>query len=151
MMHGVNMSRDAGIEFAVIMQNHTIYDVLEALLSNGWSMENNGHISILPLGDRGEHSWVDLELSEQNNVLDIIKEKEKRGEAIGVTLTWKDSNVGVDFLVFTKDTILFSLTINRKLLASSGFSDVSWYLEKIIPAITSCGVTIINTRWKELI
>ena len=121
------------------------------LLAYGWLLEDNGHISLLPLGDNGEYKWLHLELSEQEKAFEVIKQKVVLKEIVGITLTWKDSKVGVDVLFPEENTILFSLTVNRKPLIGSEFSDVSWYLERIIPALISKGTMIEHISWSEAI
>lgn len=74
----------------------------------------------------------------------ILQEKEKRNELIGLVLTWQDSDMGGDLLLWPKNEMIskkihtsttLSLSMNRKLLIDDGqlkITDVNWYIVNLL-------------------
>jgi hypothetical protein len=143
------MSRSSWIEIHCWNPVVSSLETLTALLDFGWSLDDHGQITILPLGDKEEFNWTRLSLSEKDKAFEIIRLKEIAGEIIGLTLTWAGSDVGVNVLLDKGEKITFSLLINRKSLESCEFTDVSWYLGKIIPPLLSRKMSVTQISWTE--
>ncbi|WP_437740790.1 hypothetical protein WMF39_34725 [Sorangium sp. So ce1504] len=138
------MGRSASIVVGIPKLGLNVYSVVSSLLAAGWSYDDHGHISYLPVGDRGEFDWQWAELDRWPEVAAVIKSKEGEGELVGVSLVYEDTGSGGEFLLNpSDDSLLFSLTINmRDVQGVSGVVDFTWYLERLIPAILRVGLSI---------
>ena len=125
-------------------------ELIQRLLNFGWALNYNGKVSYLPLGDNDEFSWRAESISSES-LLVILNEKEQRGELVGVVLTWKDSGIGGNFLVYNNGTLSISLSINRKLIEDikSGITDLNWYLVKLIPVFSRDGWQVESFGYEE--
>jgi hypothetical protein len=138
------MSRSASIDVRIPGLSSKFEDVVAALLEAGWSYDDHGHISYLPAGDRGDFDWQWARLDRWSDVLAVIKHKEDVGELVGVSLVHKDAVSGGAFLLDPSDDWLrVSLTINvRDVREVPGIVDFTWYLERLVPAISRAGLSI---------
>jgi hypothetical protein len=128
----------------------SIKDVLQFYLTAGWNLDDHGKITFLPVGDKGDFKWSKLELSEVESLYSAMDEKETCEEIIGVVLMWKKSMVGVTGLFYRDRKISFVLNVNRKQLRGCDeYTDVNWYIQRIIPPLISGGVNIISAAWQE--
>lgn len=106
--------------------------IIKKLLHYGWTFNDSGRVSYLPLGDSDNYDWQ-FENIDTQSLIAILDEKEKKGEVIGVSMTWKETNIGGSFLFFKNGEVSISLIINRKLLDNMRHTDVSWYLKRLLP------------------
>ena len=128
------------------------FEIVSAFLENEWNLNDHGAISYLPLGTNDPDDWQRGTLTEQGQILEIIQEKEKRGEFISLVIRWKNSGIGCSVLFQEKGRLTFSLDVNRKLLSDKHrFTDVSWYIDQIFPLLMSLGITIVSADWHESI
>lgn len=121
--------------------------ILKVLIEHGWNLVNNGKVLYLPLGDDDDFDWQEDEINE-SVFLNIVYQKEKANEVIGVGMTWKDTSIGGTVLICSALDISFSLTINRKRLINN-ITDVNWYLEKIIPCLDTDFTTVENYNFSQ--
>ncbi len=143
------MSRSASIDIELYGQEIKIVDIIYMLLSFGWSLNDNGKVSYLPPGVDDNFEWIHDDIKE-SNLFSLLKKKELVGELIGIVLTWRDTGIGGQFLLRKDMSISFILSVNRKKISDINiFTDVNWYLEKIIPALTSKDVNIESISWEE--
>lgn len=143
------MSRSASIDIQVAAVVRQVTQLLRALIESGWSLDDHGVISFLPLGDDGDYEWTSAPHAELERVLSLIDEKEAAGEEIGVGLTWKDGGSGGELRI-AGNTLFFSPTIDRRELPNGqGFTDVGWYLQRFLPALTRAGLAVEAVRWAE--
>lgn len=68
---------------------------------------------------------------------------------IGVSLSWKDTDIGGEFLISDDLTLCISLTNNRR-INTYGLTDFDWYLSRIIPAIDRDEIFIEDISFTEL-
>ena len=116
-------------------------ELIEILLNNGWSVKDQGHISYLPLGDEDAFNWQHVAISSWPKIVETLKQKEKNREMIGLVMTWKDVNIGGEFLFFPDGRQLaISWSVNRRTLKHcADFTDHSWYLSRILtPLLKEC-------------
>jgi hypothetical protein len=135
------MSISANIEFFFPEKIKPIL-VIETLISSGWTINDNGHISFLPVGDNDEYNWEWCDINKWETVDAIIDKKEKNGETIGLALTWKDTNIGGNVLFWkSREEFCFSLTSNRKKIGGDNlYTDFSWYLDKLITVLCNAEI-----------
>lgn len=118
--------------------------ILEMLINCGWKLQRNGYVCYLPMGDNDNFGWTGG-LMNMEELMDLLRNKERQGELIGVLLTWQNTEIGGDLLLWSAEDALqkriltpvsFNLTNNRKILTSddqSKTTDVNWYLTKLLP------------------
>ncbi len=134
------MSVSASIDVKFVTsedKGSSIVDIVKGLIKNGWTLNDNGKVSYLPVGDDGDYNWVSENIN-IDELINILDEKERQNESIGVSLTWGDTNIGGTLLLWDKKSLSFNLSINRKIInqdSSMGITDVNWYLEKLISGL----------------
>ncbi len=127
-------------------------DKIKALLDYGWTLNDHGLISYLPIGDKDDFNWQRESISEEA-LLNIVKSKEKAGEIIGVSITWNNSNIGGDLLIFEDGTLSLSACINRQEFVTKDeykITDVNWYLERLLPAFKQKNWYIESHSYEEI-
>ena len=135
------MSHAAGINITISSSAKSIPELIEVLLNNGWSVKDHGHISYLPLGDEDAFNWQHVTIATWPKIVETLKQKEKNRELIGLVMTWKDMNIGGEFLFFpNRQQLAVSWSVNRKALKHcADFTDHSWYLTRILtPLLKAC-------------
>jgi len=139
------MGRSASIDFKVQEFPSRTLDILRALLDMGWSYDDHGHISYLPIGDHDDCDWQWAGLDEWEMVCSIIGGKEKHGEMIGVSLVWGEGSMsgGLFLLKPNEGLIMVVLNMNRRRIAEApDVTDYSWYLQRLVPSFERAGLRI---------
>jgi hypothetical protein len=138
------MSHAAGINITISSGTKSILELIEVFLNNGWSVKDHGHISYLPLGNEDAFNWQHIALAAWPKIVEILKQKEKNRELIGLVMTWKDANIGGEFLFFPdRERLAVSWSVNRKALKHcADFTDHSWYLTRILAPLLKEGIVI---------
>jgi hypothetical protein len=122
--------------------------LIDMFLSFGWTLDYDGEINILPLGD-DEFNWTLFKMSEIDDVFSIIDLKSSLNEIVGVRLTWTDTK-SVLYLVFEKNnSIIFDVAANRQLLGQTDFTDINWYLQRTLFPLLDNRVQIEQIVWRE--
>jgi hypothetical protein len=135
------MSHVAGLNITMSSSTKSIIELIEVLLNNGWSVKDHGHIASLPLGDEDAFNWQHVAIVSWPKIVETLKQKEKSHELIGLVMTWKDANIGGEFLFFSDgQQLAVSWSVNRKTLKHcADFTDHSWYLSRILtPLLKEC-------------
>ncbi|MBS7532023.1 hypothetical protein IC619_016375 [Hazenella sp. IB182353] len=146
------MSIDSGIYISVVSDSDEKFtkNFLMNLYNYGWSFDDHGQVSYLPIGDIDDYNWVSQTIT-LANLLKTVEKKEERNEVVGVNITWKDTQIGGDLLINPDGKISFSLTVNRKLFDEEfGLVDVNWYLMRLIPPLANCDLYIDTISYEEL-
>jgi hypothetical protein len=126
--------------------------IIEQLLSYGWSLNDYGQMTYLPVGDQGDYNWQS-EIISKEKLIKIVGEKEKNNEVVGIVLTWKDTNIGGDLLVWKDGSLSFSLSVNRKILnedISINVTDVNWYLEKLLSGLNAGHFSVMSFSFEQI-
>lgn len=111
------------------------WTIIHTLKNNGWKLFNDRKVLYLPLGDNDEYDWRREELT-VDELKAIIEEKEKSNEVVGIELTWENTKIGGDLLIFDTNGFSFNITVNKKFINDDNLTkiiDISWYIEKLIP------------------
>ena len=127
--------------------------VIRLLLDGGWLLDDNGAITYLPLGDKGEFNWATGLLTNINEVFETIFQKEKNGELVGVVLTWNNTGQGGS-LLFYEDQFIMNCTVDRKIVSknwSVKCTDFTWYLERIIPCLEKGGLCFDYVKCEDIV
>lgn len=133
------MSVSASIDIRLAMVEGCLpsaVEIINSLLRCNWTTNDNEKISYLPLGDNDAYDWQNESICSEH-LVEIINEKERQNEVIGVVLTWEKSDIGMHILVLNNRDLSFNLSMNRKRINDDlelNMTDVNWYLERIMPA-----------------
>ncbi len=145
------MGRSASIVINVSTRESWSADVVNWLIKTGWSYNDRGHISYLPLGDTESFDWQWVDLNLWPMVSDVMKQKEALGELIGLVVVWEAAGSGGEVLLDpSAGSILFSLTIDRQCIDRvSEVTDFTWYLARILPALASADLFVESIKCTE--
>ena len=120
--------------------------ILQKLLDHGWTYNDQGSITYLPLGDREMYDWQQSPLDEWNTVNAVLESKINANERIGIILTWEDTLIGGDFHIApSSQEVSVTWSVNRKVI-EGGFTDHSWYLSKLLLPLSHSGMTISHSE-----
>jgi hypothetical protein len=140
------MSISAGLHVRLTGDGFAATSIIRSLLEAGWSMDDHGTINILPFGDDDSYDWTGYLLSAEDEVWQVFSRKQSAREKIGVTMLFGDSGVGGELLIDPAGTLTFSATVARR--KGEGWSDVTWYLERILPALSRVA-KVVSWEWDE--
>lgn len=130
----------------------SILEILEMYLANGWNLNDNGHISFRPLGDKDDFNWMRLRLDQIQELKGIVRDKVIAGEDPAVVLVLNDLEVGAATTFYPKDKrINFLLDIGKKTHPElPHWTDVSWYLPRILKPLLVSGLIIGQVDFTEI-
>ena len=141
------MAVTASIDFRVYPRTISLIDILSILSSYGWNFSDNGHQVYLPINDNDEWNWKSEKLN-NGELFDIFHIKSKLSEPIGVAISWQETNIGGQLLLFPNGEISVLLNNNR-LINSYGVTDFDWYLNKIVPVFREHNIVIEKLSFTE--
>ena len=145
------MSISASIDIKIALPDRVTASkiiIIQKLLDFGWTFNDYGKVSYLPIGDEGNFNWHIDNISVEKLMM-ILKEKEKRNEIIGIVMTWKETDIGGNVLLIKNGGISLCLTINRRVLVDSSITDINWYLVRILPAFCQDDLIVESFSYKE--
>ncbi len=146
------MSASASINIKFNCEQETIH-IIKKLLDFGWTINDNEKTTYLPLGDNDDFNWTSCNLN-FNQLVNIINQKITHNELVGVVITWGDTNVGGSLLFWDKTSFSLNLNVNRMLVEcqnNSSFTNVNWYIEKILPALNKEKIIVQNVSFEEYV
>lgn len=129
----------------------SILDLIDSMLNNNWKIIKSEKICYLPLEDDDLFEWTESVLTE-NQLKEIVKQKEIKKEIIGIIFYWKNTDIGISMLMFQDNQITFSLDINRVVIDSveqMNLTDVNWYIKRIIPCLNTEKFKIQNIKFSQ--
>ena len=112
-------------------------EIIQILVDFGWTLSHNGCVGYLPLGDKDDYNWLEEKMS-ITTLVDILKAKQDADEIIGVSMSWKNTEIGGSFLFWPKDNLhTFSMNLDgnrKKIRLDSNYeiTDFQWYLSKLL-------------------
>ena len=140
------MSISASINITVGSELST-KKIIKIFTSHGWSLIEDGKTTYLPLND-DMFDWKSEEIS-LDLLWNIINQKEKSGELIGIIMWWKKTKIGITILIHSDFSLNISFDVNRKKINPSDITDVSWYLERIIFPLQNNGCIIESFSFEQ--
>ena len=152
----MNMSTSAYITWTIHKKSQQItwVEIIQFVLSKGWNLNVYGQMSYLPLDDNDMYNWQHEQINEEK-LFKILSDKDGLKEPLGVSITWKDSNIGGELLTLSDIEIMFSIAINRKtipLTEEEVITDVNWYLLNFNSIFSQIkDIVIISTNFSESI
>ena len=113
-------------------------DKIETLINAGWTLNDHGKFSYLPIGDQDNFDWHIQDDISFFQLTEIIKAKEQSKETVGIVMTWETTLIGGTVLIYQNETISINLDINRKTIVFKDnyiITDFQWYLERLLPQL----------------
>ena len=107
-------------------------DVLKCLLHHGWTIYDNGEKIFLPENDNGMFDWKSQVNITDSEIFSILTIKYKAKETLGISLSWLDTNIGGEFLIYPDLSVSLCCSNNRQ-TNNYNITDFDWYLSKLIP------------------
>ncbi len=146
------MSVSASINIKFYSEQETIH-IIEKLIDFGWIINNNGKTTYLPLGDDDDFNWTSASV-DLTKLYSIVKKKEESNETVGLVMTWLDTGVGGSVLFWDKTSFSINLYINRMVVHcndNSSFTNINWYIEKILPALNKEKIIVQSVSFEECV
>jgi len=135
------MSVSAHIDILLSSEKQATATVIVPLLFQaGWNSERPGEFEVRPMGDIDEFDWEFSTMSKQG-FLDFASEKERAGEAVGVSLVFAATGTGGTF-TFAGRRLSVSILNNRRIDPTTDLTDFQWYVHRIVPALNTGGAWI---------
>lgn len=138
------MARKAMITIDCERYSKKIIDIIMVLNNSGWTYyKDNKEVRYLPLGDDDDFCWKEDIFSDEE-VYDLIENKQARNELIGIDMFWDKMNIGITILARNTREISFNLDINRRTVENSrdSFTDIGWYFSSILQNLKKRGCII---------
>ncbi|TCP64411.1 hypothetical protein [Baia soyae] len=143
------MSVQSSIDFELVYRDSTKMALFQSLMSNGWKYHDEcGKVFYLPVGDIDDYDWQYEKMS-LDQLQELVQRKMDQNEVIGISITWGDTDVGGDFLIWPDGNCSFMVNKNRKILIGR-VTDFSWYLAKLIPAVDSRDIRMIGCTASDM-
>ena len=148
------MGVSASIDIKIISKgefNITSMYLIECLINKGWEIKDtNNKICYLPLNDDDMFDWQE-DIFSDTKFTELVFQKENIQEIIGLNIFWSNSNIGISLLIYPNHEISLMLSINRVKInnATEDITDVSWYLEKVIPCFNTDNICIENIMFTQ--
>jgi hypothetical protein len=119
-------------------------DLFHHLLDSGWVAVKDGHISYMV----ADFEWKKAKQQEFESVMGELDNDLAAGEVVGVSVFWRDSAFGGNLLIHeNRESISFVPELNRRPLAGAPeFTDLGWYVERLVPALSRIGLVGIAIR-----
>lgn len=124
--------------------------LINDLIDFGWTYDDGGKISYIPVGDNDLFEWQEESLENWNKVLEIIQEKIAKNEVIALILTWRDTQIGGHFIISEdRKCLMISLSVDRQTIGNSRKTNFDWYEGKIVTALKNHGYKLDNAQFSE--
>lgn len=125
--------------------------IIQCYLESGLTINNDGIISYVDVGDIDTFDWKSMDINEVEKLYSVIKKKIQNRENPGVFLLIPPERVGFSLTyVINENTLSFLLTYNNKRLSFTEYwTDVSWYLGKILKPLDNYGIRYYSIQFYE--
>jgi hypothetical protein len=144
------MGNQASISVAYHPEEIGFCQIVLILIKSGWNLNDSGKITYSILNTDTLDELYQVNLSQQEQVLKTIEEYERQGKTVGLVIMWGDSGIGCTLMHLEKGVVSFALNVNRKCSPSTHrWTDVTWYIDLLVPILTTRGVKISSMRWME--
>ena len=108
---------------------------IEQIINAGWSMNDNNKITYLINDD---FNWENNDLTEHESIKKILFDRFSNNKMSGIALTLPDLSGGLFHFLPGKNEIMILLNINRTRISETPFTDYTFYIQKLYPAIKDC-------------
>ena len=134
-------------------QDISVPEIIGMFILKGWSLNDFGHISLRPLGDKDDFSWIQLELYQIEELYRIITKKVEVREDPAVVLMWGETETGAVTTFFPKEKrINFLLMSGRKRHSEmSDWTDLNWYIPRMFRPLEANNMGISQIEFTEVV
>jgi hypothetical protein len=131
----------------------SISEIIEFYLSNGWNLDDFGRISLRPLGDKDDFAWIELQLDQKNELLDIIREKVEVSEDPAIIMRFSNTNDSIVTTFFPKENRINFLIMGdrRRHPELTDWTDINWYINFIYKPLVDNGVGVSQIKFSETV
>jgi hypothetical protein len=139
------MSRTTSIRlYSPVFRQLTFPEIIEMYISNGWNLNDYGHISLRPLGDKDNFDWIELKLDQIDDLYRILRKKVDNDEDPAVVLMLDNIEISAVTTFFPKEgTIWFHFLGNLKEHpVYPEWTDISWYIPYLLKPLSANGISI---------
>ena len=141
------------INFSTFYQDNVISQLIQMLLDRGWSFDNPDKTTYLPLGHNNISNWATSTNISYNELMEIFAEKDYKKEPVGIVLTWRNTNIGGNFIFQSNEKLSIHLTLNRKIMSeliNVEITDSNWYFTRLLPIFYENNIEVYNFSLSEI-
>ncbi|MFE2021551.1 hypothetical protein ACFW9O_26270 [Streptomyces sp. NPDC059499] len=135
-------SRDADIDFTFTSPT-TVRAVLDSVAAAGWSaVQRGGHVSYMVNDPDDNYEWYDSAADRIDKVLGVLDATANEPYTVALDIYHPEAKTG-GMLMFPsgRTGVFFIPTIDRRRIpAAPEFTDLSWYLNALVPALATAGL-----------
>lgn len=133
--------------------NHdfSVPEIIEMYLSNGWSIDDYGRISLRPLGDKDDFDWIELKLDQKNELYEIIRKKVEVNEDPAIVMRLSNTEDSIVTTFFSRQKRIHFLLMGRRNRHPelSDWTNANWYLTFIYKPLVANGVGVSQIEFSE--
>ncbi|WP_285492320.1 hypothetical protein [Actinomadura sp. NBRC 104425] len=135
------MDIDMTFESAIHVDN-----VLGSLFKAGWTAVWDVQTRYMV----ADFEWKASRPDDLSSVKGEMEENLSAGDVVGIAIFWQDSGYGGNFLIYDdRKTASFLPELNRRPLAGAAeFTDLGWYVARLVPPLREIGLESIATTDK---
>jgi hypothetical protein len=134
------MSRTASIYlYSPVFRELPVPEIIEMYISNGWSLNDYGHISLRPLGDRDDFDWIELKLDQVDELYEILRKKIENGEDPAVILTLENTEIMAITTFFPNQGRIWFHFLGKlkKHPILPEWTDIGWYIPYLLKPLSA--------------
>lgn len=130
----------------------SVPEIISVYISNGWSLNDFGHISLRPLGDKDDFSWIQLKLDQIEELYELVTKKVEVSEDPAVVLMWDKTETGAVTTFFPQEKRIDFLLMSERKRHSEipDWTDFSWYLPLIFKPLEASNIGISKIELMEI-
>lgn len=133
--------------------NHdfSVPEIIEMYLSNGWSIDDYGRISLRPLGDKDDFDWIELKLDQKNELYEIIRNKVEANEDPAIVMRLSNTEDSIVTTFFPRQKRIHFLLMGRRNRHPelSDWTNTNWYITYIYKPLVENGVGVSQIEFSE--
>lgn len=107
------------------------FDILSSFLQCGWFFDEQ-QVCFMPI-DGDDYSWS-TETANLSVIKSVFCVREKNGKSNGIVLYFSEERVRISVVFYRDQQVFISIDSYVKSIEGTRIADMSWYLERILPA-----------------
>ena len=120
----------------------SVAEVLRGCAERGFSFSREGRIAFV-LDDGELFDWQDADEGSLRELMDAADRAAPEGTVFAITVFLDESGVGGELLFHRgrRDVSFLATVHRRRFSGGSEFSDVGWYVERLVPVMEPLGLS----------